>query len=99
MKANVSDVEPGRLIGDLAILLREPRQLDLLAIEETTFLRIGAEQYRAVVESDKDLLLSLLRKVAGYLAGAADVMIAAGVEVPREMGPHRRALESEEAEE
>ena len=96
---HVSDVEPGRLIGDLAILLRESRQLDLLAIEETTFLRIGADQYRAVVESDKDLLLNLLRKVAGYLAGAADVMIAAGVEVPREMGPHRRALEKEEAEE
>lgn len=96
---HVSDVEPGRLIGDLAILLNEPRQLDLLAMEETKFLRIGAEQYRAVVESDKDLLLILLRKVAGYLAGAADLMIAAGLEVPREMGPHRRALEHEEAEE
>ncbi|CAN0604328.1 unnamed protein product, partial [Ectocarpus sp. 12 AP-2014] len=77
----------------------EPRQLDLLTTEDAQFLRIGAEQYRAVVESDKTVVLSLLRKVAGYLTGAADVMIAAGLEVPREMGPPRPAKETEEAEE
>ncbi|MEW9918144.1 ABC transporter transmembrane domain-containing protein [Marimonas sp. MJW-29] len=96
---HVSDVVPGRLIGDLAILIREPRQLDLIATEDATFLRIGADQYRAVVESDRDVLLSLLRKVAGYLAGASDIMMAAGLEVPREMGPHRRALQAEIPEE
>ncbi len=84
---HVSNVEPGRLIGDLAIILNEPRQLDLTATEEVTFLRIGAEQFRSVIESDKDVILSLLRTVSGYLSGAADLMIAAGVELPREMGP------------
>ncbi|NEK22635.1 cyclic nucleotide-binding domain-containing protein [Sulfitobacter sp. JBTF-M27] len=96
---HVSDVYPGRLIGDLAILINEPRQLDLLTTEDAQFLRIGAEQYRAVVESDKTVVLSLLRKVAGYLTGAADVMIAAGLEVPREIGPPRPTKETEEAEE
>ncbi|MEP5731530.1 MAG: ABC transporter transmembrane domain-containing protein [Sulfitobacter sp.] len=84
---HVSDVEPGRLIGDLAVLLDEPRQLDLVAKEEVKFLRIGAEQFRAVVENDKVVLLNLLRTVAGYLGNAADMMIAAGLEAPREMGP------------
>ncbi|MFK7834645.1 MAG: ABC transporter transmembrane domain-containing protein [Sulfitobacter sp.] len=84
---HVSDVEPGRLIGDLAIILDEPRQLDLFANEETQFLRIGAEQFRSVVESDTVVLLSLLHTVAGYLTDAAEIMISAGLEIPREMGP------------
>ncbi|KIN75340.1 ABC transporter, permease protein [Sulfitobacter noctilucae] len=96
---HISDVEPGRLIGDLAVILNEPRQLVLIAREEVQFLRIGAEQFRSVVESDKVLLLSLLRTVAGYLTAAADLMIAAGIEPPRELGPPPPAVQSESAAE
>jgi putative ABC transport system ATP-binding protein len=84
---HVSDVAPGRLIGDLAIILDEPRQLDFIAIEDSQFLRIGAEQFLAVVENDKTLMLRLLRSVANNLSGVADLMISAGIEVPREEGP------------
>jgi len=96
---HVTDVEPGRLIGDLAILLDDPRQLDLVAREEVKFLRIGAEQFRSVVESDPVVLRSLLRTVAGYLSGAADLMIAAGIEVPREFGPPTPPVDRAEASE
>jgi putative ABC transport system ATP-binding protein len=84
---HVSDVTPGRLIGDLAIILDEPRQLDLVAAQEVRFLRIGAEQFRSVIESDRVVLLSLLRTVAGYLTGAAELLIASNLEIPREMRP------------
>ena len=84
---HVSTVEPGRLIGDLAIILDEPRQLNLTATEESQFLRIGADQFLAVLENDKSVLLSLLRTVAGHLTGAADLLRAAQLEVPREAGP------------
>ena len=76
-----------------------PRQLDLVAKEEVRFLRIGADQFRSVVESDKTILLSLLRTVAGHLTNAADVLIEAGVEVPQEYGPRKPALVIEEEEE
>tara|TARA_R110002110_G_scaffold13596_2_gene64771 strand:- start:10611 stop:13718 length:3108 start_codon:yes stop_codon:yes gene_type:complete len=84
---HISDVEPGRLMGDLSIILDEPRQMSLIATQEVHFLRIDADQFRSVVESDKTLLLSLLRTVAGHLTGAAELMRAAGLEVPREFGP------------
>jgi ABC-type multidrug transport system fused ATPase/permease subunit len=87
MSHHVSDVAPGRLIGDLAIILDDPRQLDLVALEDTQFLRIGAEQFRAVVENDKTIMLRLLRTVGSNLSGAADTLIAAGVLMPRESGP------------
>lgn len=96
---HVSEVEPGRLIGDLAILVNEPRQLDLVALEDSKFLRIGAEQFRSVVESDKTVLLNLLRTVAGNLSGAAELMFAAGVEIPKELGPRHRPPISPEGEE
>lgn len=84
---HVSDAEPGRLIGDLSIILDEPRQMNMKATEPVQFLRIGAEQFRAVLESDKTLLLSLLRTVAGHLTGAAELMRAASLDMPREFGP------------
>lgn len=87
---HVSDVEEGRLIGDLAIILNENRQLDLTAVEKTRFLRIGAEQFLAVIENDTAVLLSLLRTVAGHLTGAADLLRAARIDVPR--GAERRRL-------
>ncbi|AXT28860.1 ABC transporter ATP-binding protein (plasmid) [Ruegeria sp. AD91A] len=66
-KHPISIIEPGRLIGDLSIITGEPRQLDLVAIEDCSFLRIGAEELRAVVESDASVATQLLQTVAGYL--------------------------------
>ncbi len=102
-RRHISEVAPGRLIGDLSIILNEPRQLDLIALEDTQFLRIGAEQFRLVMENDTAVLLSLLRTVGGHLSGAADILLAAGMEVPREQGPQspleaeRRAGEERQA--
>ncbi|WP_425079672.1 ABC transporter transmembrane domain-containing protein [Ruegeria denitrificans] len=66
-KRPISIIEPGRLIGDLSIITGEPRQLDLVATEDCSFLRIGAEELRAVVESDASVATQLLQTVAGYL--------------------------------
>ncbi|MGB3246016.1 MAG: ABC transporter transmembrane domain-containing protein [Sulfitobacter sp.] len=89
---HVANVEPGRLIGDLSIILDEPRQLDLIAVEETRFLRIGAEQFRAVLENDKGVLLSLLTTVAGHLNNAADRLIEARVDIQRDQALDRPRL-------
>lgn len=63
----VSIIEPGRLIGDLSIITGDVRQLDLTAATDCTFLRIGAEELRAVIESDASVAVQLLQTVAGYL--------------------------------
>ena len=84
---DVTAVGPGRLIGDLAIILKEPRQLDLDAIEKTQFLRIGAEQFRAVIEHDPIVLMNLLKTVAGHLTGAAELLREARVDIPQDAGP------------
>ncbi len=78
----VSVVGPGRLIGDLAIILKEPRLLDLVSVTGTRFLRIGAEEFRAVLESDARVAVSLLESVAGHLAGLAPMLHMAGTSVP-----------------
>ncbi|WP_370399988.1 ABC transporter transmembrane domain-containing protein [Sulfitobacter sp. JB4-11] len=89
MLRHVTDVEPGRLIGDLAVLINEPRQLDLIAVEKTKFLRIGAEEFRAVVENDTTVLMSLLQTVAGHLTGAAERLIENRVHIGSENGAER----------
>ncbi|UWR22296.1 ABC transporter transmembrane domain-containing protein [Sulfitobacter sp. S190] len=95
-RQHISTVEPGRVIGDLAIIVREPRQVDLDTLEHTTFLRIGAEQFRSVVENDREVLMSLLRTVAGHLSGAAELIRSSGIEVPREMGPPLPPIDPDE---
>ncbi|MEM0922550.1 MAG: ABC transporter transmembrane domain-containing protein [Pseudomonadota bacterium] len=63
----VTDVPPGRLIGDLSVIREEPRRLDMIAIGPVKGLRIGAQELHDVVEADPRLAMALLRTVAGYL--------------------------------
>lgn len=69
--APIAVVQPGRLMGDLSVLLGKPREAHLIATKETVFLRIGGEEYLAVIEGDLDAALKLLRAVAGNLANTA----------------------------
>ncbi len=70
----ITEVEPGRLIGDLAVILDDPRVLDLECLEDTIFLRIGAVELRAVIENDAAVATSLLKTVGGHLSNTADVI-------------------------
>ena len=67
----VSEILPGRLIGDLAVINNEPRLLDLIAIEDCLFLRIGASELLAVIENDAMVATNLLHSVSGHLSSTA----------------------------
>lgn len=67
----ITEIAPGRLIGDLAVIVKEPRPLDLIAIEDSVFLRIGATELLAVIENDAMVATNLLRSVASHLNSAA----------------------------
>jgi putative ABC transport system ATP-binding protein len=69
-------IEPGRLIGDLAVITKDTRKLDLFAAEDCRFLRIGATEYKAVIESDINAALRLLETTAGHLSNAGDRMLS-----------------------
>ncbi len=84
---DITAVEPGRLIGDLSIILNEPRQLDLTALEDTQFLRIGADEFRAVIENDATVLMNLLQTVASHLTGAAELLREARLDIPQDATP------------
>jgi len=72
----VSEMVPGTLIGEVSIILDELRPLDLEALEDSMFLRIGATELMAVIESDAKVAFSLLQTVSGYMMGNADSMRA-----------------------
>lgn len=72
--APITEVLPGRLIGDLAVILDEPRVLDLVAEEESLFLRIPREELISVIENDPHVAASLLRTVAGHLANSTGLL-------------------------
>ncbi len=66
----ITEVGPGRLIGDLSVILGDVRNTDLDALEDSVFLRIGARELLAVIESDVAVATSLLQTVSGHLVGA-----------------------------
>jgi putative ABC transport system ATP-binding protein len=68
----VTEVKPGRIIGDLAIFLGKPRPLELMTTEESVFLRIGAQEYMDLIEHDGQVATSLLKTVAGHLESAGN---------------------------
>ena len=58
----------GKLVGELGLIKNEPRALDMGAKGELTCLRIGAEEFLAVVENDASTAYKLLQVVAGYVS-------------------------------
>jgi putative ABC transport system ATP-binding protein len=72
MEFEASIVLPGRLIGDLSVIQRSPRTLDLIAREDVRGLRIGAAEFTEVIGSDPEAAMSLLRTVSGYLTDVAE---------------------------
>lgn len=58
---------PGALVGELGLIRDVPRALDMRAAGDLTCLRIGAEEFLAVVEHDASTAYKLLQVVAGYV--------------------------------
>ncbi|NIZ14804.1 ABC transporter transmembrane domain-containing protein [Phaeobacter sp. HF9A] len=63
----IARVGPGRLVGELGLIRKEPRALSMVAESDLTCLRIGEEEFLAVVENDANTAFKLLQVVAGYV--------------------------------
>lgn len=64
----VTTVGPGRLVGELGLIRQEPRALSMVAATDLKCLRIGEEEFLAVVENDASTAFKLLQVVAGYVS-------------------------------
>lgn len=64
----IAKVGPGTLVGELGLIRKEPRALSMVAETELTCLRIGEEEFLAVVENDAATAFKLLQVVAGYVS-------------------------------
>lgn len=63
----IASVGPGTLVGELGLIKNEPRALTMTAVTDLECLRIGAEEFLAVVENDAATAFKLLQVVAGYV--------------------------------
>ncbi|WP_299142251.1 ABC transporter transmembrane domain-containing protein [uncultured Tateyamaria sp.] len=63
----IATVGAGALVGELGLIRGEPRALDMRAKSDLTCLRIGEEDFMAVVENDAATAFRLLQVVAGYV--------------------------------
>ncbi|MEP2889654.1 MAG: ABC transporter transmembrane domain-containing protein [Tateyamaria sp.] len=63
----IATVGAGALVGELGLIRREPRALDMRARSDLTCLRISEEDFMAVVENDAATAFRLLQVVAGYI--------------------------------
>lgn len=70
----VTEAGAGRLIGDLAVLLDQPRTMDLIAVQPVVALRLERRGLLQIVENDVVVATSLLRTVSGHLFRASERM-------------------------
>ncbi len=59
---------PGTLVGELGLIRNEPRALSMVADSDLKCLRIGAQEFLAVVENDAATAFKLLQVVSGYVS-------------------------------
>lgn len=62
----VMSVGPGKLVGELGVLRNVPRALNTREVSDLTSLRIGADEFLAVVEHGATTTFKLMQVVAGY---------------------------------
>nr|WP_233421989.1 ABC transporter transmembrane domain-containing protein [Ruegeria profundi] len=63
----ITKVGPGALVGELALIRKEPRALTMIAESDLSCLRIGEEEFLAVVENDAATAFKLMQVIAGYV--------------------------------
>lgn len=64
----IATVGAGALVGELGLIRGEPRALDMRAKSDLNCLRIGEEEFMAVVENDAATAFRLLQVVSGYVS-------------------------------
>lgn len=64
----IAKVDGGSLVGELGLIRNEPRALTMMAETDLHCLRIGAEEFLAVVENDASTAFKLLQVVSGYVS-------------------------------
>ncbi len=63
----IATVGPGTLVGELGLIRNEARALDMRAKDDILCLRLGVEEFLAVVENDAATAFKLLQVVSGYV--------------------------------
>ncbi len=79
----IGEVKPGILVGDLAVIMKKGRTLDLVAKTDIVALRIDKQVLTDVIENDAGVATSLLRTVAGYLQDAGQRVADRELEIRR----------------
>lgn len=80
----LAQLGPGSIVGEMSLLTGEPRSASAVALEETTTIRIGHEEFAAVIRADPSIAEALAailqqrqvatdeaRKAAGQIDAAA----------------------------
>ncbi|MBO9409674.1 cyclic nucleotide-binding domain-containing protein [Shimia sp. R9_1] len=63
----VAEAGAGTLVGELALLRKEKRALDMYAKTDMEMLRLGETEFMAVVENDASTAFRILQTVSGYV--------------------------------
>ncbi|WP_158971774.1 ABC transporter transmembrane domain-containing protein [Chachezhania sediminis] len=64
----IARVGPGALVGELGLIKKEPRALTMVAETDLQCLRLGEQEFLAVVENDAATAFKILQVVAGYVS-------------------------------
>ena len=64
----VNEVVTGDAVGEMALLLGEPRSASVVALRDSELLRLRREAFETLLERQPQLVLQLTRQLAGRLA-------------------------------
>ncbi|WP_239113227.1 cyclic nucleotide-binding domain-containing protein [Shimia biformata] len=66
----VATAGAGALVGELALIRKEPRALDMKVHKKLEALRLGEQEFLAVVENDAQTAFKIMQVIAGYIGAA-----------------------------
>ena len=67
---HIRTLGPGALVGELALIMKEPRTLSMKARTDISGLRIGGEEFLTVLQNDPQAAFKMLQVITRYLTRA-----------------------------
>ncbi len=67
---HIRTLGPGALVGELALIMKEPRTLTMRARSDISGLRIGGEEFLTVLQNDPQAAFKMLQVITRYLTKA-----------------------------
>ena len=74
LETDISEVGPGEIFGEIALITGEPRMADAVALEETRLLSLSKEQFEPILREYPGVTVAFMKEMSTWLVKSRNIL-------------------------